>query len=112
MAGSPCPLHVHARIYGGVAGPVRPLPIQPTYLLQSPPDPCCARAPPRRHIVLAVHHPASGQWGALGISRRRDLMDKPLGSHGSLADLMQDYKVSAVPPCAAPCCLSVHRIRR
>lgn len=22
-----------------------------------------------RHIVLVVHHPGSGQWGALGISR-------------------------------------------
>jgi hypothetical protein len=42
--------------------------------------------------VLAVHHVPTGKWGALGISRRSNLMFKPLGA-GSLADLMADFKV-------------------
>ena len=29
-----------------------------------------------RHIVLLIHH--EGLFGALGLSRRKDLMDKPL----------------------------------
>ena len=48
---------------------------------------CC------RHIVLAVRHPGTGQWGALGLSRRAELMDKPL-THASLADLLADYIAS------------------
>ncbi len=68
---------------------------------------CAARLPPithacvhawggarqRRHIVLAVRHVPTGQWGALGISRRHDLMYKELGTATSLADLMWIYKV-------------------
>jgi hypothetical protein len=46
-----------------------------------------------RHIVLAVHDGSSGQWGALGLSRRKELMDKPL-SHDSLASLVQDYHMN------------------
>jgi hypothetical protein len=42
--------------------------------------------------VLAVHHVPTGKWGALGISRRTNLMYKPLGAD-SLADLMADFKV-------------------
>jgi hypothetical protein len=44
-----------------------------------------------RHIVLAVHHLPSGRFGALGISRREELMYKPL-RFGSLAELVSDYK--------------------
>jgi hypothetical protein len=40
--------------------------------------------------VLAVHDTSSGRWGALGISRRSNLMDKPLAAP-SLADLVADY---------------------
>lgn len=43
-----------------------------------------------RHIVLAVRDTATGFWGALGISRRRELMDKPL-VHASLSSLVADY---------------------
>ena len=43
-----------------------------------------------RHIVLAVRHPDTGRWGALGLSRRADLMDKSL-TYASLADLLQNY---------------------
>jgi hypothetical protein len=42
-----------------------------------------------KHIVLAVYH--EGRFGALGLSRRPDLMDKSL-SHVRLMDLVQDYK--------------------
>lgn len=48
---------------------------------------CC------RHIVLAVRHPGTGLWGAIGLSRRAELMDKPL-KFASLADLMADYVAS------------------
>ncbi|XP_028836865.1 tubulinyl-Tyr carboxypeptidase 1 [Denticeps clupeoides] len=41
------------------------------------------------HIVLAVH--CGGRFGALGISRRRDLMFKPL-EFRTLADLLQEYQ--------------------
>jgi hypothetical protein len=44
-----------------------------------------------RHMVLAVC--VSGKWGALGISRRRCLMDKPVISN-SLYDLIIDYRQS------------------
>ncbi|KAL6752521.1 Vasohibin-domain-containing protein [Haematococcus lacustris] len=46
-----------------------------------------------RHIVLAVRDASSGLWGALGISRREELMFKPLAYH-SLAALMLEFKVS------------------
>jgi hypothetical protein len=44
-----------------------------------------------RHIVLAVHDPSTGLFGALGISRRGDLMYKPL-AFASLAVLLADYQ--------------------
>ncbi|WIA10257.1 hypothetical protein OEZ85_010457 [Tetradesmus obliquus] len=44
-----------------------------------------------RHIVLAVHDPSSGLFGALGISRRANLMYKPL-AFDSLAALLADYQ--------------------
>jgi len=44
-----------------------------------------------RHIVLVVHHVPSHKWGALGISRRTELMDKDL-VYDSLADVISDYK--------------------
>jgi hypothetical protein len=44
-----------------------------------------------RHIVLAVHDPSSGLFGALGISRRANLMYKPL-TFSSLAALLADYQ--------------------
>ncbi len=47
----------------------------------------------RRHIVLAVRHPETGRWGALGLSRRAELMDKPL-IYSSLADLLAAYVAS------------------
>lgn len=37
---------------------------------------CCARVCVCRHVVLGVAH--GGSYGALGLSRRRDLMYKPL----------------------------------
>ena len=40
--------------------------------------------------MLAARHPATGRWGALGLSRRAELMDKPL-IYSSLADLLADY---------------------
>lgn len=43
-----------------------------------------------RHIVLAVHDPGSGCFGGLGISRRDNLMYKPL-AFCSLAELIHDY---------------------
>ena len=46
-----------------------------------------------RHIVLAVRHPETGRWGALGLSRRAELMDKPL-IYSSLADLLAAYVAS------------------
>lgn len=44
-----------------------------------------------RHIVLAVCDASSGLYGAVGISRCRQLMDKPL-KHPSLAALVGDYQ--------------------
>eukprot|EP01040_Poterioochromonas_malhamensis_P010796 gene10796-11767_t len=41
-----------------------------------------------RHIVLAVYQ--NGKWGALGISRRNDLMDKRF-EYNSLWDLIEEY---------------------
>ena len=46
-----------------------------------------------RHIILAVRHPDTGKWGALGLSRRAELMDKPL-TYPTLADLLADYVAS------------------
>eukprot|EP00873_Tetraselmis_striata_P010908 jgi/Tetstr1/431172/TSEL_020884.t1 len=46
-----------------------------------------------RHIVLAMRHRPSGKWGAIGLSRRQELMYKPMG-YASLADLVTDYKES------------------
>jgi hypothetical protein len=46
-----------------------------------------------RHIVLAVRY--AGHWGALGISRRENLMNKPL-IFSSLSELVMDYKKSYV----------------
>lgn len=43
-----------------------------------------------RHMVLALQT-EDGLWGAVGISRRPDLMDKPL-IYASLYDLIVDYK--------------------
>ena len=40
-----------------------------------------------------MHHVPSDKWGALGISRRAELMDKDL-LFDSLADLMSDYKAA------------------
>nr|XP_057946840.1 tubulinyl-Tyr carboxypeptidase 1-like [Doryrhamphus excisus] len=41
------------------------------------------------HIVLGVH--SAGRFGALGMSRREDLMFKPL-EHRTLLDLVQDFE--------------------
>ncbi|PNH05301.1 Vasohibin-2 [Tetrabaena socialis] len=46
-----------------------------------------------RHIVLLVHHVPTRKWGALGLSRRPELMDKDL-VYDSLADVVSDYKAS------------------
>lgn len=46
-----------------------------------------------RHIVLVVHHRQSGKYGALGISRRSNLMYKDL-VFGSMGELLSDYKAS------------------
>ncbi|KAG9336484.1 hypothetical protein JZ751_002831 [Albula glossodonta] len=44
-----------------------------------------------RHIVLGVH--SGGRFGALGISRREDLMFKPL-EFRTLADLIQEFEIA------------------
>ncbi|KAK1792933.1 hypothetical protein P4O66_001655 [Electrophorus voltai] len=44
-----------------------------------------------RHIVLGIH--SGGRFGALGISRRQDLMFKPL-EYRTLADLLQDFQAA------------------
>ncbi len=44
-----------------------------------------------RHIVLVIHQPAMQLWGALGISRREELMFKDL-TFTSLSELVADYK--------------------
>jgi hypothetical protein len=46
-----------------------------------------------RHIVLAIQF--NGLWGALGISRRDNLMNKPV-TFASLYDLVTDYTTSYV----------------
>lgn len=42
-----------------------------------------------RHIVLLVR--SGDRWGSLGLSRRADLMDKPLAAR-SLMDILADYR--------------------
>lgn len=49
----------------------------------------------RRHIVLIVHDRASQRWGALGISRRSNLMFKPL-VYETLSALIADFRSSYV----------------
>lgn len=44
-----------------------------------------------RHIVLAVKY--EGKWGAIGISRRNNLMYKPI-KYNSLYDLVEEYSTS------------------
>ncbi|KAJ3156780.1 Tubulinyl-Tyr carboxypeptidase 2 [Geranomyces michiganensis] len=44
-----------------------------------------------RHIVLLLR--CGDRWGALGISRRPDLMDKPL-AYKSLPDILKEYKTA------------------
>lgn len=44
-----------------------------------------------RHIVLGVH--SGGRFGALGISRREDLMYKPL-EYKTLSDLLQEFQAA------------------
>lgn len=46
-----------------------------------------------KHMVLVLKSIATGKWGAIGISRRPDLMYKPL-LYESLYDLIIDYKKS------------------
>ncbi|RYH23196.1 hypothetical protein EON65_18175 [archaeon] len=46
-----------------------------------------------RHIVLAVHY--KKKWGAMGISRRDNLMYKPL-VFDSLSELIEDYRQSYI----------------
>jgi hypothetical protein len=43
-----------------------------------------------RHIVLAIRHRPSANWGAVGLSRREELMYKEMG-YDSLAALVTDY---------------------
>ncbi len=45
------------------------------------------------HIVLVVHHLPSQKWGALGISRRDELMYKELVFE-RLSDLVADFKAN------------------
>ena len=45
-----------------------------------------------RHIVLAVRTP-QGKWGAVGISRRSNLQDKPM-VHASLSELLLEFALS------------------
>lgn len=67
----------------------------PPLRLQIPPAPVIllALACERRHIVLAVYHTPSRRFGALGLSRRDDLMYKEL-QYDTLAELMLDFKMS------------------
>lgn len=43
--------------------------------------------------MLLVHDAQLNQWGALGISRRSDLMFKPL-THKSLSSIVTDFKAA------------------
>ena len=53
-----------------------------------------------RHIVLVLHH--GGSYGALGLSRREDLMYKPLvfkvGSGFAVQKLVQQYGMTICTP--------------
>ena len=51
------------------------------------------RGATHRHIVLALKH--EDNWGAIGISRRHNLMDKTI-EFKSLAELICDYELSYV----------------
>ncbi|TPX68872.1 hypothetical protein SpCBS45565_g02822 [Spizellomyces sp. 'palustris'] len=44
-----------------------------------------------RHIVLLIRH--GDRWGALGLSRRKDLMDKPL-TFQSLPEILMEYRTA------------------
>ena len=46
-----------------------------------------------RHIVMAIR--CEGKWGAIGISRRSNLMDKPI-VYNSLIMLIKEYEMSYV----------------
>eukprot|EP00879_Flechtneria_rotunda_P026363 GHRR01028106.1.p1 GENE.GHRR01028106.1~~GHRR01028106.1.p1 ORF type:complete len:401 (+),score=143.18 GHRR01028106.1:680-1882(+) len=46
-----------------------------------------------RHIVLVVCDTAAARFGALGLSRRSNLMDKPL-TFTSLSSMIQDYQAA------------------
>ena len=52
-----------------------------------------ARGATHRHIVLALKH--EDNWGAIGISRRQNLMDKTI-EFKTLAELIRDYELSYV----------------
>lgn len=43
------------------------------------------------HVVLGVY--CNGRYGSLGMSRRQDLMDKPL-THRTLGDLVAEFESS------------------
>ena len=46
-----------------------------------------------RHIVLVIYDTVSKLWGCLGLSRKQNLMFKPL-QYKSLSQLMTDFKRS------------------
>jgi hypothetical protein len=46
-----------------------------------------------RHIVLAIHDSTLKKWGALGLSRKENLMYKPF-EYDTLSALMSDFKRS------------------
>ena len=46
-----------------------------------------------RHIVMAIRY--EGKWGTIGISRRSNLMDKPI-VYNSLITLIREYEMSYV----------------
>lgn len=46
-----------------------------------------------RHIVLLIRERATGQFGALGISRRKELAYKEL-RYNSCSDVLADYRRS------------------
>lgn len=46
-----------------------------------------------RHIVLVIYDTVSKRWGALGLSRKTNLMFKPL-EYESLSQLTTDFKRS------------------
>ena len=55
---------------------------------------CCSfRAVQCRHIVLLVHDTSEDRWGAVGISRRSNLMYKPL-EYPSMSSVLADFRRS------------------